>query len=235
MIASALSAYEQQQQQHQQQQEPHDCEGLPNNDLYEDPAYYRNSYNGLRKQRKSVSFAATAKVRWTICIDEYSERERRATWYSRQELKLIHDENRYLVDLLMLGERIVEEQNSIRGLEAFTPEIRSKKQYNRAVALDAVLNEQYYQQSVNMNDAEQLAIEYSTVTYDCQVAAGMVGISDEVAAMPYKNYKRSSSSSSSKKKTRTSMSRLHHDHHHHHQPSSCRIAVFGNMQYPRSL
>ena len=230
MIASALSAYEQQQQYQRQQQEP-----LPNNDLYEDPAYYRNSYNGLRKQRKSVSFSATAKVRRTICIDEYSERERRATWYSHQELKLIRDENRYLVDLLMLGERIVEEQNSIRGLEALTPEIRSKKQYNRAVALDAVLNEQYYQQSMNMNDVEQLAIEYSKVTYECQIAAGMVGISDEVVAMPYKNYKRSSTSSSSKNKTRTSMSRLHHTHHHHQPTPSCRIAIFGNMQCPRSL
>ena len=229
MIASALSAYEEQQQQQ-----------LPSNELLEGcyPMVSR------RKERssavKTVSFSATAKVRSTIHLGEYTDLERFNTWYNRAELKSIHTENRCIIDLVLMGEIVeddYERQISARGLESFTSsEIRSKKQYDRAVALDAVLNEQYYQQSNNMTaDAEQIAMEYSQVTYECQVAANMIGISDEIAANNTTG-RRTAARASSNKKQRPSMSaRLHQNQHVHVPPAPSRVAIFGSIPYPRSL
>jgi hypothetical protein len=100
---------------------------------------------GVRNNKKKVSFAASARVKFAIHINEYTDDEVQATWYNKDETRAIHDEIHVTVQLVLSGKPIDKKELSFRGLEFVTGEFLQQRSRNKAVARNAVLQEQVAQ------------------------------------------------------------------------------------------
>ena len=137
--------------------------------------------------KKTVSFSKNAKMKGTLHLDDYTTEEIQATWYARTEMKQIREDVRLTVKLMdegLLSSKDNEDSEyCTRGLECRTSRLSPIKTHNKRIARDVVLDEQDYQQFQLMTcDPERLATVYNRVTYQCQVKASMVGLSDEKIA-----------------------------------------------------
>ena len=126
---------------------------------------------------KQVTFHASAKVRRTLHINDYSKDEISSTWYNKQELDFIKVENQCYVHMLSNScssncSEQEESNNCLRGLEAISDvEFGKQKLANRTAAWEAVLDEQDYQYFEGINEPEMLSLVYFECSYHCQLAA----------------------------------------------------------------
>lgn len=111
----------------------------------------------------SVSFNETIEfVVPTIRRVDYSDEERRATWYDSLEFRSIKTERRRLVKLMEKGEPI--DDGDARGLEAKTREGNRRRQMAILNAVSAVLDEQEDQIVRCSADPDALAYIYRMYT-----------------------------------------------------------------------
>jgi hypothetical protein len=130
----------------------------------------------------TVAFSDHVRVRRTIHFESYTQEERTATWYTKEELRSIREEVNHTVKMYTSGQPIDKELYSLRGVEYWTPSLAEQRMKNKMVGRDAVLMEQEFQVYMGWNDPERLAKSYQECTYQCQISATMMGAADENAA-----------------------------------------------------
>jgi hypothetical protein len=131
---------------------------------------------------KKVSFAATARVKRAIHINDYTDDEIQATWYNHDEMRAIHDEINVTVQFVFSGKTLNKKDFSFRGLEFATAELLQPRSHNKAVARHAVLQEQKAQFYSGSYSEERLAQVYQACNFHCQLAANLFGAKDAKAA-----------------------------------------------------
>jgi hypothetical protein len=97
--------------------------------------------------RKSVSFSPEVNnvPKHTLHIDDYTNSELVACWYSSNEYKKWTKEIKYIVGLIETKEYIDEEHYSQRGLEHLTQEGKLARSTRLTDTVDAVLKQQCHQ------------------------------------------------------------------------------------------
>jgi hypothetical protein len=156
--------------------------------------------------KKKVSFAGSARVKLAIHINDYTDDEIQATWYNHDEICAIHDEINVTVQRVSCGKPLNKKQFSFRGLEFVTSELAQQRSHNKAVARNAVLQEQKTQFYSGNYSEERLAQVYQACNFHSQLVANMFGARDAKAL-----------TASSKKKNKT-----HRSHSSHPKRSSSR-------------
>ena len=129
---------------------------------------------------KKVSFCETVRMKRTLHINDYTQREIEATWYSKAEKEHIRREILQTVQLMESG-RIADIDDVVycqRGLEFRTDQGARLRQGNKDLSREAVLDEQDFQECSGYSDIEAIASVYSEISYQCRVAALMMGLSD---------------------------------------------------------
>ncbi len=128
-----------------------------------DRSEHSNSTSG-----SAVSFSASINVvKPTLHRADYTESERRATWYSILELQSFKTERRQIICRLQRGETV----ECSRGLECKTKHGNRQRQMLILDAISAVLDEQEDQMIRCSVDPEALAQTYRRFTRDSQTTA----------------------------------------------------------------
>lgn len=139
-----------------------------------------------------VSFYPKVRLHRILSVDEYSDTEREACWYTRDELHEIRKEvdetveiieNEYINDAESF--HATEEDYCRRGLEPET-EHGSTLRWNRHFqAMNAVLEEQEIQRKDSCSDEEMIALAYSKLVSDAKLDAHVRGVNDASFALLY--------------------------------------------------
>ena len=150
-------------------------------------------YGRKTTTKKSVTFANMAKVKYTLRLDEYSDMEKHATWYTSEELRHVREEARQTVKAIAstatsvmmvvaadtcISNNTDKVRHCTRGLEHRAPKLWARRKQLRAMARDAVLDEQDEQRIIGENDADRLCQIYQECTYQARCAAIIMGTSD---------------------------------------------------------
>jgi hypothetical protein len=138
---------------------------------------------------KSVSFQPTVQVYKTLHINDYTERQIKATWWSSSEQQKLKSRAVNIVRTMESSSRFHETETfCTRGLEYFTVAGQERRKRRRREAWDAVSRTQdwiaHYQQNLVADDGEVdyeqiLADVYAEYTMESQRIARVVGMADE--------------------------------------------------------
>lgn len=140
------------------------------------------------KSSRAVSFYPQICVKKTIHIQDYSDEEKTACWYSPEETASIREQAMAIVNLM---ERVKTKEASIvenevlskhfcfRGLELLTKEGRRFRIENRFRCWNVVLDEQEFQDENSIFDDEAIAAVYAECTVSSTTLALGQGISDQ--------------------------------------------------------
>jgi hypothetical protein len=137
------------------------------------------------KKKKTVSFAQTAIYRRCSRRENYSSKERGASWYSHEEMNMIKAEIKVTLQMmeaceLVNGEAEAKHDRYCRiGLEARTRHGAEQKRNIRRRAYNAVLEEQSLQDGEDFSDPEALALVYRQCAMKSQEDAHRAGLEME--------------------------------------------------------
>lgn len=123
-------------------------------------------------------------MRTTLALEDFTQDEKNAVWYTPTEIKEIRSKVRHDITLLATG-RLMKNHSSnfeLRGLESFLPEGLAVKQLRRRIARDAVLDTQEHQWKKKCNDPELLADIYFDRTRESVATAHVQGLADQEIA-----------------------------------------------------
>ena len=109
------------------------------------------------KRKQSVSFAKVDQIFPTITLDEYTDNEINATWYTAEEEDAIR--GKCFKILNTIGSSTTKKYCT-RGLERMTPKAQHDKDELRASALVAILEEQLLQRSKGITNPKKIASIY---------------------------------------------------------------------------
>ncbi len=137
--------------------------------------------DSLSKNARTVTFHSRVTVRLTSNIEDCTEEEKSATWYTQAEIKQIRASVRHEVALLAAGTWCSLSER--RGLESLLPEGFADKLRHREIARNAVLDEQDYQWKRDMNDPDLIADLYFDKTRSSVVAARVRAIADHESVL----------------------------------------------------
>jgi hypothetical protein len=147
----------------------------------------RNSNNmqGLKsRQRHSVCFLPSVLVYQTMHINQYTKEETRNTWYDDEETTALISECMLIITCVNGQKPLVSStQCAFRGLEYRTSEGHRSRTRNKYLALDAILDEQDWQDVNDKNDVDEYREIYRTYSEPCHLAAHLMGLEDERLAM----------------------------------------------------
>jgi hypothetical protein len=129
--------------------------------------------------RRSVSFGPQVAVYFTLHLNDFSDREVKATWYKRDDIATIKAECTATVTMILKAQPLRTDLYCARGLEFRTPRGLQRRQANKRNAIDVVLDEQDRQIDQNIHDAKKLATVYHQVSVRCHEAAHQLGLHDE--------------------------------------------------------
>lgn len=124
--------------------------------------------------RKTVLFSPDPVVIDILHIKDFSLEEKRATWYTRNELRTIKDEAKQIANL----DRSENSEVCFRGLEAKTLAGARLKRQNRIDARAAVFFEQEMQEGEGYSDPDAIADVYFEYTERCELEAQMMALRD---------------------------------------------------------
>lgn len=121
-------------------------------------------------------------------LDSWTQEEKDVMWYSRAELLNIKAGVRNHVAMLT-GSQVADRTSDLelRGLESFLPDGLARKQLNREIARNAVLDEQEYQWKTDSDDPELLADLYFDRTRESVAVARLQGLADRAAVREDEN------------------------------------------------
>ena len=131
---------------------------------------------------KRVGFRESVAVRQVIHIDDYSDEEIAACWYDRLEFKVIKEEVQFVAKLLKEG-RVQVDHPCVRGFEHKCPVTGPQKRAVRDAGIDAVLDEQDYQDDNGLCDQLYIARAYTAVTSEVADEAYQQGLRDQYIAL----------------------------------------------------
>jgi hypothetical protein len=144
---------------------------------------------------KSVSFAPTAMLRLAIHINNYSDDEIEACFYSDSEYFEFKRDVKRTARMVEKKQNIGEVNDSRRGVECLTREALKIKSKNRRHARRAVMSEQLNQllseehDGVDFQDDNRIAAAYADTTRESAVMAYLAGLSDEAIVNDYQEPK----------------------------------------------
>lgn len=133
------------------------------------------------KQRKSVSFYPRLRIHDTISIDDYTEEEHRAAWFSFEEMERIRKCTKSEAGLLDAG--VQPKESTCRGLESRTKLGEKAKRRNRTNAYAAVFFEVDSQEQSGQFSEQLIADAYALYSKACERSALAMAKEDAKAAM----------------------------------------------------
>ena len=116
------------------------------------------------KRSHGVSFEPMVRVAWTLSLNNYTNEEKRATFYSNVEQESLRTKLKKELALALAGNPPMGFE--LRGLEPFHPEASARRQIRRALAMDEVMLEQKQQWDEHVYDADTIAHVYKAATQD---------------------------------------------------------------------
>jgi hypothetical protein len=129
---------------------------------------------------KNVLFSSRVRIKSTLHLRDYTQEEKAATWLSVTGYADIKADVRFAVDH---ADVLVHQQDAIsychRGLECRTKEGSRRRVMNKAVARNAVLDEQDRQFDSFVFNSEAIAKVYMATSHMSQVSARTMGLFDE--------------------------------------------------------
>ena len=133
--------------------------------------------------KKSVSFAATSKVRIFSYRHQATEIDLRSLWYTMDEYRRIMKQCTKEANKVRRGESLRDKKYSARGLEKLTnQEETTQRNQQKQRAIENVLNVQALQSLEGICDEEQIAVVYQQYSGSCQRRAHRIGLLDAEAA-----------------------------------------------------
>ena len=141
--------------------------------------------NTKKDERRVVSFSVNGRVKRTLHVNDYSDEEYRACWYSRQEMTRMRREVLTIAALMdagwssiIPGADSVERSINQMGLENRTSLGQRRLVEIRTLAWDSVFDEQERQRHFGYPTDKQDAIAhaYREFTLDCQIKATLTAL-----------------------------------------------------------
>jgi hypothetical protein len=131
-----------------------------------------------------VQFSEKNHIYRTLSREDYTLEETNATWSSREERQRVSRQCRKEIKKIDNGEESIEDKTfSARGLEGRTKIASFSKAQTRALAINAVLDEQFIQSTEGgVFNEDTIAAVYFIASSPCQVLASVVGQRDHRAA-----------------------------------------------------
>ena len=130
--------------------------------------------------RRAVHFGGAVEVRPCIHIDDYTDEEYEATWFSPQEIRQIKREMSTTLRIVNRG-LLLPAGLTIRGLEYRTKVGNESRKASKNAAWNAVLSEQARQRYMGFTDPVQIANVYLAVSKPCLTSAYTIGEKDAQA------------------------------------------------------
>ena len=134
---------------------------------------------------RNIHFSPTVEVRVTLHVNDYTDSERHATWYTCVDLKEIQDERLETIQAIINQNFVEDDDHSARGLE--TPEEKQQREENTLLAIDCVLEEQDLQNQEGIDDPDYIALLYQY----CCLCSHCTKIAHERALSDYAQITRS--------------------------------------------
>ena len=128
--------------------------------------------------RKFVTFAPIIRFKTVKHINDYSEREIKATWYTEEDLEDVIAECITTVRKMVKKEGFDERVFCERGLEYKTPSGAKFRKKNKVSSIQIVIDEQRLQKSMGMEDPEYLAEIYSDACKNSKRLAHLMAVRD---------------------------------------------------------
>jgi len=148
-------------------------------DLDENDSSEFSSYSS--GPQRAVVFAMTPKYREIISRHDYSEKEIRRCWYSVEEKEKMNRSKDKMVARLEAG-KPARGSATYRGLECWTTKGGQDLDEKIAAVVNAVMDEQDRQWSVNCDDHDRIAQVSATVTAESAIIARRLAMQDEKEA-----------------------------------------------------
>mmetsp|Transcript_20193 Transcript_20193/g.49529 ORF Transcript_20193/g.49529 Transcript_20193/m.49529 type:complete len:212 (+) Transcript_20193:68-703(+) len=134
---------------------------------------------------RSVKFLETVHIQLVFNLDDYTEDEFNACWYSSKEYSKIEKRVMKECDKMEKGKVFKDKKYCSRGLEKFqTCNYISRKETSRK-AIQSVLDEQDRQDELEVVDDESISQVYHNVSSSCQMWATVIGFRDQKDAESY--------------------------------------------------
>ena len=134
-----------------------------------------------RRKSKELSFAPSVTVRCVQHLDDFTNEQVEATWYTPDEFKMMKRDVHITVKMMSRNERLGIDQ-CVRGLEHKTREGRQRRMMNQIESISAVMDEQDLQRLDGTYDDERIARVYKSYTVHCAASAHFHGLSDQRVA-----------------------------------------------------
>ncbi|CAJ1942252.1 unnamed protein product [Cylindrotheca closterium] len=136
-------------------------------------------------KKSSVYFSETVKVRYSLSLEDYSDEEYDACWYSSEEYQTIEKDLCRQFMKMEEGKILHDMKSCSRGLERYLTVNAFQKKESQRVARRSVLDEQTHQAELNQRDEEAIARLYNNVSSSCQMWAAVLGLRDQREAEKY--------------------------------------------------
>ena len=144
----------------------------------------RDAHTSYTPCRRNVSFNPKAKGKLCIHINNYTQKEIRACWYSPREYNQFKREAQCAVALINKGIKIDETRSSVRGLESKTKSGRKVATTSRENALNAVFTTQTRPRQQRTSLQEQIASQYQEAAEESRMKAYTIGLSNQTEIYP---------------------------------------------------
>jgi hypothetical protein len=131
---------------------------------------------------KSVEFTGKNHLRRTLSRRDYTQEETEASWWSQKDYQKIGRQCQKEIKKMEDGEKFKDKKYCSRGLEGHTRIGSVSKVQTRALAINAVLDEQFMQWEEGVFDEDTIAKVYCRASSICQLWASLVGRRDYRAA-----------------------------------------------------
>jgi hypothetical protein len=143
----------------------------------------KSTATGTTQFVKVVRFSKKNRsTRKTLSRKDYTLEETEASWSSLEDLQKILRRCHKEIKKIDLGEKFKDKKYCARGLEGRTKIGSVSKAQTRALAINAVLEEQFTQWNEGVFDEDTIADAYYIASSSCQLWASLVGRRDHKAA-----------------------------------------------------
>ncbi len=129
---------------------------------------------------KRVDFDPACRMRYTIHVDDYTDEEYHACWYTPEELAQMKESLLQTLHRLERKEKVDEVNDTFRGLETQTKNGKRNKGKSRTTSIETVVGLYYKQAEVGKKfDMKNVADAYKECTKTSELAAYISGIYDQ--------------------------------------------------------
>jgi hypothetical protein len=129
--------------------------------------------------QKKVSFAPNSRVRRALRLEDYSEDEKSACWFSREDYVIFRCKGARIVRRMIKGSA---DGFCVRGLERIAEAAADPTRSRRERAYEVVLNEQEIQQVHRVFNPERVSALYREASIESTVMALRMAHNDAIVA-----------------------------------------------------